>query len=276
MKELDRRQQITKRRSKSGADAATRAPRPESRSLAKGLQILETLRESSSPLPLRELSGAIGLGKASTLRLVRTLLASGYIARDTNENYGLAHEWPAADNRVRARRIQQIASPFLARLAAQFGETASLACLFGDMVRVVDVVESTHHIRMSNYRGRVLQPYASSLGKAIAAFQPPEKIQALLDTYGIYSLTPATLTDVRAIQQDLARVRERGVAFDSEETVPGGQCVGAPIRDDSGAVVAAISVSMPKLRYSKEVGQVLPDVLKKTADEISAALGAKQ
>ena len=265
-----------KRRSKTVTKTAARPARQESRSLAKGLLVLETLRRSSFGLPLRELSSAIGLGKASTLRVVRTLQASGYLSRDANDNYSLAQEWPAAGSREGARRIQQIAGPHLARLAAQFGETASLACLFDDMVRVVDVVESTHHIRMSNYRGRVLQPYASSLGKAIAAFQTPEKVQALLDTYGIYSLTPATLTDVRAIQRDLAGVRERGFAYDSEETVPGGQCLGAPIRDASGAVVAAISVSMPKARYSKHVAEALPDVLKKTAEEISAALAAKQ
>jgi DNA-binding IclR family transcriptional regulator len=98
---------------------------------------------------------------------------------------------------------------------------------------------------MSNHRDRILPPYASSLGKAIAAFQTSARARVLLDVYGIYPFTSHTLTDAAAIHEELGKIRERGFAEDREETVVGGHCFGAPVRDLNGEVIAAISVSLP-------------------------------
>ncbi len=272
-REYDLRQPILKRRSRTEG-SATEAPSFESRSLAKGLQILEILRTAPEAMPLKDVAAAVGLAKASTLRLLRTLQATGYIARDSHDAYHIVRTAGRSEAAEEAERIRSAARPLLAQLNVQFGETVSMAYLFGDLIRVVDVVESTHNIRMSNYVGRILQPYASAMGKAISAFQPADRIQSLLDTYGIYSLTPATLTDVRAIRQDLAEVRERGYSRDCEETVPGGQCIGAPVTDSTGQVVAAISVSTPKFRFTPELERILPEVVTQAAAGISAALNS--
>jgi DNA-binding IclR family transcriptional regulator len=244
----------------------------ESRSLAKGLQILETLAGASEPMPLRDLADAVGLGKASTLRLLRTLHGTGYLVRDQNDNYHSDRDWPFPKQNHLLRLLRDSALPVLARLNAEFGETVALAFLFDDLIRVVDVIESTHHIRMSNFKGRILQPYASSLGKAIIAFHTPENTQKLLHTYGIFRLTPATLTDIRAIQEDLAAVRERGYAWDREETVPGGTCVGAPICMPNGEVLASLSISMPKDRFTEELQNLLPARLKQDGEQVAAAM----
>jgi len=223
-------------------------------------------------MPLRDFAAAVGLGKASTLRLLRTLHSTGYLVRDQNENYHSDREWPFPKQNHLLRLLRESAAPALIRLNAEFGETVALAYLFDDLIRVVDVIESTHHIRMSNYKGRIIQPYASSLGKAIAAFQAPENTQRLLHTYGIFSLTPATLTDFRAIQEDLAEVREQGYAWDREETVPGGTCVGAPIRMPDGQVLAALSISMPKDRFTDDLKGILPERIKRDGEEIAEAM----
>lgn len=244
----------------------------ESRSLAKGLKILEALAMSVVPMPLKDLAELAGLGKASTLRLLRTLQATGYLERDQNENYRLIHDWPNATQQHLLRSVREAAIPVLNTISSEFGETVALAFLFDDLIRVVEVIESTHQIRMSNYKGGVLQPYASSLGKAIAAFQTAEKAQELLYTYGIFRLTPATLPDFRAIQEDLALVRERGYAWDREETVPGGTCLGAPIRSPDGKVIAALSISMPKDRFTPELEALLPQRMTDCAGQISETM----
>jgi IclR family acetate operon transcriptional repressor len=155
---------------------------------------------------------------------------------------------------------------------AEFGETVSLAFLFDDLIRVIEVIESTHMIRMSNYKGGLIQPYASSLGKSVTAFQSAEKAQKILYTYGIFRLTPGTLTDFRAIQEDLAAVRERGYAWDREETAPGGTCVGAPVADPGGEVIGAISISMPTDRFSQELQALMPNHIKAAAEQITNAM----
>lgn len=249
--------------------------RYESRSLAKGLRLIEVLAASPAPMALKELAQEAGLGKASTLRLLRTLQTLGYLSRDEAEAYVTDREWPSAERHETLRRLAAAARPHLTRLSAQFGETVALAFLFDDVIRVVEVAESLHPIRMSNYKGRVLQPYASSMGKAITAFQAPQKIQALLHTYGVFPLTPQTLTDFRAILQDFEAVRKRGFAWDREETVPGGCCVGVPVRDGAGHVHAAMSISMPKERFTPELEKVLPPIMLEAAQAVSQTMAAR-
>lgn len=244
----------------------------ESRSLAKGLQILEAIAAKSEPLALRDLSELASLGKASTLRLLRTLQHTGYLDRDVNDRYSLARAWPSLAMHNRLRAVRDAATPVLQDLTAEMGETVALAFLFEDVIRVIEVIESTHHIRMSNYRGGVLQPYASSLGKCITAHQGSDMASRLLYTYGIFSLTENTQTDFRAIQVDLASVRERGYAWDREETVPGGICIGAPILAPGGEVYSAISMSMPKARFTKRLEDVLPQMIVDYAARVSKAL----
>lgn len=262
-----------KQRSISVKESAN--PGFESRSLAKGLQILELLSSEPVALGLKEVSEAVGLGKASTLRLLRTLYQLKYLGKDGSDNYIAAKRWGGSGPEQAEKRMVEAARPFLVQVASQFGETVALALLRGDVARVVDVVESLHPIRMSNYRGRILQPYASSLGKAIAAYQTPERTNRMLHTYGIFSLTPATQTDMRKLLRELAEVKARGFAWDKGETVSGGQCVGVPIRDELGQVVASISISMPKERFTAELESVLPAIMKKTALEIEKAAEAK-
>lgn len=244
----------------------------ESRSLAKGLQILETLARKGNPMNLRDIAEFAGLGKASTLRLLRTLQATGYLARDANDNYELGRDWPSIQQQNRLRSVRELAMPFLQGLNAELGETVALAFLFEDVIRVIEVMDGTHHIRMSNYRGGILQPYASSLGKSITAYQTPDVAQRLLYTYGIFSLTPNTLTDFRAIQDDLTMVRQRGYAWDREETVPGGTCIGAPIICGNGEVFSSVSMSMPKARFNKQLEELLPGMITDYASGIAKAL----
>jgi len=254
------------------ANAAAAAAAQESRSLAKGLAIIEALSSRTEPMSLRDLAVLAGLGKASTLRLLRTLQATGYIRRDANDNYECHHSWPSQKQQERLAALRSCAAPVLARLNAELGETVAMAFLFEDVIRVVEVIEGTHHIRMSNYRGGILQPYASSLGKSITAFQSPDMAQRLLYTYGIFSMTPNTLTDFRAIQDDLVAVKQRGYAWDREETVPGGTCCGAPIICQNGEVWSAVSMSMPKARFTKQIEDLLPGMMTDYAGEIAKAL----
>jgi IclR family acetate operon transcriptional repressor len=247
----------------------------ESRSLAKGIQILETLAPMPDAVGLSAIAEMIGLGKASTLRLLRTLQQAGYLHRDRHDNYSLDRDWPSKEQQSRLRGLNDVAMPFLRKLSAEHGETVALAFLFGDLIRVANVVESSHHIRMSNFPGRVLQPYASSLGKSITAFQPPEAAQRLIHTYGIFPLTSNTLTDIRAIQDDLSGVRKRGYSWDREETVLGGTCIGAPIIGEGKEVYAAISMSMPKARFTKELEETLPGVMTGCASRIAEALARR-
>lgn len=250
-------------------------PSDTSRGLALGLRILRHLRTEGRAFSLAELAAYTQLGKPSLLRLMRTLEGLGYVSRDANRDYRIEVETSMSGVRDSLRLLRKLSSRFCQEIQSRCGETVSTAYLFEDHIRVVDVLESPQHIRMSNFVGRILQPYASSLAKAIAAFQDETLIQTLLDVYGIYRATKNTLVDQLAIQNEYALVRARGYAEDREETVEGGYCIGAPIRNPAGKVVAAISVSSPKFRVTSDFIENFPARLIETAQNITQAMDAE-
>jgi DNA-binding IclR family transcriptional regulator len=247
-------------------------PPNKSRGLILGLKILSYLRTERRSMSLSELAAVVNLGKPSALRLLRTLETLGYVSRDESKNYQLEAGTFVAGTQENLSVLRRLASLFCGDLRSKCGETTTLACLFGDYIRVVDVFESPQNIRMSNYVGRILQPFASSLGKAIAAFQDEALAQTLLDVYGICRLTRHTLVDQLAIQNEFATVREQGYAEDKEETVDGGYCVGAPIYNPENSVIAAISISAPKFRVPPKVMEELPIMVREAASGITAEL----
>ena len=250
-------------------------PPDTSRGLALGLKILNYLCTEGQAFSLGELAAYTRLGKPSLLRLLRTLEGLGYVSRDANRNYRIEVETSVTGVRESLRLLRKSWGRFSQEIQSHCGETVSLAYLFEDHIRVVDVLESPQHIRMSNFVGRILQPYASSLAKSITAFQDEALTQTLLDVYGIYRSTKNTLVDQLAIQNEFAAVRSRGYAEDKEETVEGGYCLGAPIRNPERKVIAALSVSSPKFRVTAEFMEKFPVRLMETADNISQALAAE-
>lgn len=248
------------------------SPANGSRGLAVGLKILTHLRKEGRPMSLKELAVVASLGKPSTLRLLRTLESLGYVSRDGSKNYRLEAEPSLTTMRDNLSLLRETGKRYCQGLQKKCGETVTLGYLFGDHIRVVEVIESAQHIRMSNFVGRILQPYASSLGKAIAAYQEEEERQKLLDVYGIYRLTKNTLVEQLAIQNEFAMIRERGYAEDREETVEGGYCLATPIRGPERNVIAAISISFPKFRVPTEVLERFPSMLQQATHDIGAAL----
>jgi DNA-binding IclR family transcriptional regulator len=171
-----------------------------------------------------------------------------------------------------------LARPFLKALNSSLNETASLAFFFEDRIQLIDTIETLHDVRITNILGRVLSPHCSSLGKAIAAFQPKESIEGLLRINGLFRRTDKTTTDRAAVVADLGGVSKRGYSVDREESVTGGICFGAPIFDERRRCVAAISVSTPLIRMpevrEREVIDAVVDAARRASAAIRAALSA--
>jgi IclR family acetate operon transcriptional repressor len=161
----------------------------------------------------------------------------------------------------------------LQKLSLMYRETVSLAALFENHIEVIAVVESPQLIRMGNTTGQIIPPHASSLGKAIAAFQSADTRDKLIRSYGTWSFTPNTITDQIALREELERVRAQGYAEDRGETVLGGHCFGAPLLARSGFAIGAVSLSMPEMRLTEEeqIRSIIREV-KQTATTIQSTL----
>jgi IclR family acetate operon transcriptional repressor len=229
-----------------------RADKYFSKVIGKALDIIGILRASPHPLSLNELTLRVELAKSSVFRILHTLEVSGYIERDPGGRYSVSahlHAWAPGQLRI---ALVEAGMPALKDLSREFRETVSLAMRFENRVEVVATVESQHLIRMGNTVGRIVPPHASSLGKAIAAFQPEDVRERLVRSYGIHRFTEHTVIDEVELKRAFELVRSRGYSTDQEESVLEGCCFGVPILDTRGDAIAALSVSSPKMRVRDE------------------------
>jgi IclR family acetate operon transcriptional repressor len=137
-------------------------------------------------------------------------------------------------------------------------------------IEVVAVIDSVHRVQMGNSVGCLIPPHASSLGKCLTAFQIAERGEKLIRAFSLVRFTPNTIVDEAAFLKELELVRARGYATDLEESTLGGCCVSAPILGSDGSAIAAISISMPKMRFVNQ--ERLLAAVRDTANAISQEL----
>jgi IclR family acetate operon transcriptional repressor len=219
-----------------------------SRAVSKALETLELLQLRQESMSLDEIARQVQLSKTSVFRLLRTLEAAGYVTTSGWGKYGLAPGVQAIVSTQWLARLLRAAAPRLQDLTRELHETASLAALFDNRIEVIAVVESPQTVRMSNVVGHILPPNASSMGKAITAFQTEERREKLLRSHGIYRFTDHTMVDRSDLFREWERVQFQQFAVDREESVYDGVCFAVPIFGESGEVNVAISVSLPKAR----------------------------
>lgn len=244
---------VARRRPKhaDAAAAGEAADRYQSRAVTRALDVLECFPDGTTTYSLKELSQKTKLPESSLFRLLVTLESRGYLRQEADGAYRLSDRVLRGKQYERAALLRDSVRPLLMQIARSCNETTSLAFLFGYHIMVLDSIESFHDIRVINRIGRVLPPYASSMGKAITAFQERATIDRILEAYGIFRRTDRTITDHRAVYEELERVRRQGYGFDRGEATEGGVCVGVPIISSSGRVEAAISISVPDVRMDK-------------------------
>jgi IclR family acetate operon transcriptional repressor len=241
----------------SAKKIARRVPAPEtkpdryfSRAIGNALRVLELFQQSTHPLALTQVSQQSKLPKSSVFRILRTLEIAGYLERVDGERFSLTRSATMANQLV--TQVIETARPVMRQLSQEFRETISLAFLFENHIEVISVIDSPHRVSMGNEVGGLIPPHASSLGKCISAFQEDLRREKLLRSFGLVAFTIHTIVEERALAKELEAVRSQGYARDMEESTLGGCCFGAPIFGKNGHAVAAISVSMPKMRFANQ------------------------
>jgi DNA-binding IclR family transcriptional regulator len=219
------------------------------RSIGRALDVLDCF-DGTAPLALKEISTSTGLPESTLFRVLLTLEKHGYLEQAVDGTYQLAPKLRFGWLVEEANALKAKARPELERLANQFNETASIAYLYDDRIHVLDSIETFHEIRMSNRIGRVLPPHCSAMGKAITAFQERALADRILEVYGLYRRTEHTITDRAQLFAEFDQVRQTGIACDREESILGGICYSAAIRNGNQQVAAALSLSTPVVRMT--------------------------
>jgi IclR family acetate operon transcriptional repressor len=248
------------------------------KSVARALDILETLSAASGNMPLSKLSAATGLNNSTCHHLISTLAARGYVTQNSEtRSYGLGNKvFDLSEARARQFDLLDIAMPAVRNLNRRTGEAVHLALIQARELVTVAKLDSLHAVKVdSGFAGKSNATHATASGKAILAWLPEAEQKAILDTKGMTVFTEHTITDVDKLKEELALVRRHGFASDVEEFQPGVMCVGAAIRNHTGGVIASISASMPAMRASDEAHATVIKEVKETAAMLSEELGSR-
>ncbi|MDQ7030280.1 MAG: IclR family transcriptional regulator [Ardenticatenia bacterium] len=250
--------------------------RPTVQAVERAIAILKAFSSEEPELGVGELSRRLNLPKSTVFRLLATLEAGGLVAQDPRTGrYRLGVDLIGlANNVIDYADLRRVARPYLRQLAEDVGETVSLSILDGeDAVNLDQYVPAHRFVMRAGWIGRRMPAHAVSVGKVLVAFLPEEQVEAFLQTHRP-TFTSHTITDPAALRAELAQVRAQGYATAFEELEEGLHAVSAPVRNHEGDVVAAISVSGPGYRLTRErVAAMLPRVVE-TAQLISREMGA--
>lgn len=246
-------------------------------SLDRGLRILGLLTEADADpvrrghgVPLGTLAAELDVHKTTALRLVQTLVATGYA--ESLEARGGYRLGPAMrrdrDLEAGTERLKRLAHPFLEELVVLTGECAHTAVADAGRVLVIDDVETDQPLRVVPSPGRPVPFHCTSAGKVLLAFGMAE-VPAVLP-----ARTPRTITTHADLEAHLATVRHQGFALDDEENDIHTRCISAPVFGTGGTPIGCIGIDAPSVRLTLDRIPATAASIVDAARRLSLALGA--
>src|SRR5437667_7757217 len=245
------------------------------RSVERVLAVLDVFIDAGPSLTLMQVCGATGLTPSTAYRLMANLVARGYLEPDREGN---AYRLGLTVIRLAGVALGQLdvrvkAAPLMDELRNQTRETVHLAALDGRHIIYLEKLEGLHAIVLMSARvGRTALAHCTALGRVLLAFNP-DKAEAILEGPPLEAPTARTVVDPKALRALLAQVNEQGYALDLGEHELDVRCVAVPVRNHSGAVIAAMSVSGPAQRIEPMLTEGLVTEVVHVARAISALLG---
>ncbi|WP_236796870.1 IclR family transcriptional regulator [Amycolatopsis sp. GM8] len=222
-----------------------------SQSLDRGLSVLDALAEGADTLDA--LAGELGVHKSTVLRLLRTLETHHFVRREGPRHYRLGSAlFDLANRALENSDVRRSASPALAALNAQTGHTVHLATYEDGEVVYVDKYEGRHSVRMYSRIGKRAPVHCTAVGKVLVSALDPDRRAEVANAIDYPALTENTITDAPAYLAELERVAKQGYAVDNAEHEDFIHCIAAPVRGPGGAVLAAVSLSVPKVLLDYE------------------------
>ena len=215
---------------------------------------LELLAENGDA-GVMEVSTALGLNKSTAHRVLNSLIYMGY-ARQNEETGRYEPSLKVVDlaNKVMKHvDIVQAVRPYLRKLMEMTDETVHFVERDGVDAVYIDKIESYRNgIQMVSRIGSRIPLYCSGVGKAIAASLDEHEVEEIWNRSRILPLTPYTITDFETFRRELSEIRERGYALDNEENESGVRCIAVSLKDYTGRVKYAFSISAPVGRMDNE------------------------
>lgn len=253
--------------------AAPRSRRGVVQSVDRALDLLEALAGANGEVSITALAERTRLHVSTAHRLLATLLRREYVRQnpDTSRYYAGAKLATLGDGRSRFGELRSRARPVLRSLAEATRETANLSVLDDTDAVYLETMPGPQIVRLFTTVGNRVPLHATGAGKALLAWLPLPRREALIERMDLRPHTPQTIVDRDALRHALDEIRERGYAVDDEEFDEGVRCVAVPV-GPVGAPLAALSVSGPASRLGRpRLGDLAP-LLRRGAAEMAESM----
>ncbi|MFW5802139.1 MAG: IclR family transcriptional regulator [Spirochaeta sp.] len=242
-------------------------------SVVRAFSILELL-STRHRFNLEHLSRKSGLAKPTVYRFLNTLRDLGYVRRDDNDQYYITLKLFTIGSRALDHMdLPVIAHPVAENLSEKLHETVHMGVRDELEATYILKIESKYTLRMYSRVGRKIPLYCTAIGKALLVENSEEELQEYVNDTRLVPFTPNTITDIDSLKRELDSIRETGVSNDREEHEEGIRCIAGLIRDYTGSIVAALSVSWPTFRFDPDKENDYTTAIRSAADEISGILG---
>ncbi|GAK60609.1 transcriptional regulator, IclR family [Candidatus Vecturithrix granuli] len=220
--------------------------------------ILDALAQYPGGMSLGELSENVQLPKGTTHRFLSSLIYFGFVRQETTtKHYSLGFKLVELGNRLLNQLdLREEARPFLVDLAQRIKETVHLVILDQQEIVYIDKLDAVNHdvgFRMTSRVGLRVPAHACASGKILLAHLSEEDLKQFIATKELKKITENTISDPEILKEQLKKIRAQGFALDEQEREKGVRCVAAPIRNESGKVVAAISISGTTVHLTKKI-----------------------
>jgi IclR family transcriptional regulator, pca regulon regulatory protein len=253
-----------------------------SQSLERGLAILECFTPETPVLGIADIATQLGMSRSTTHRYVTTLLALGYLRQGARRKYRLGlRVTDLGMSALNETSLREHANADLAELAHRSGYATSIAVLEDEEILYIDRVQGFRRRQAvagpEIAAGSRLPAYCTALGKVLLAHLPDRERREAMSHTNLERRGPNTIVSKNMLRDELAQIREEGLAVEDEELAGGRVAIAAPVFDEAGEIAAAIDLTAgaPGIAV-EELADALGPHLISTADRISSRLGNRR
>ena len=238
------------------------------KAVQNGIAILETLRELKEAR-VTTLERQLDLTKGTIHNHLATFEENGFVVKE-NEKYRLGLQFLDFSYQAKQRyQILDIVRDEVDRLAEESGEQALFTVEENSQGICLYKADGENAVQTELYVGYRNELYHTAVGKAILAFLPEERRNAIIEQIPLDPLTENTITDKERLYEEIETIRERGFAYNNEEAIQGLVGIGAPVKDQEGNVLGAIAVIGPRSRMNEQrLEEDLPELIEQTVNVI--------
>ena len=253
------------------SDPASQNDKTSIQVIERMITLLDALAQYPDPVSLKELAKVTGLHPSTAHRILNDMVSKRFVDRSEPGNYRLGMRLLELGNIVKSRlNVREASLESMQILHRKTQQPVNLSVRQGDEIVYIERAFSERSgMQVVRAIGGRAPLHLTSIGKLFLSVDDQKSVRAYATRTGLNGNNKNSITELNKLERELSLVRSRGYARDNEELELGVRCMAAGIRDDSGELIAGLSISAPAERLKDE----WLEELMQTAEKISALLG---